>query len=166
MKQETRVNRPRQTETAKSERKRSEGIQTKNVDIAAALFDRINAVGREAVAAALGADRSEDIGNRDLLSAAVASYLPAVVAHLREVGLARQPRGKQRPRRIDAGAWLCLVEAERLVDVHAVSLARASLVQLAEKGVVGVDLQTCRESIVALGAASSEKPRAARKRRK
>jgi hypothetical protein len=153
-------------ELVKRERKRSEGIETKNLDIAAALFDRIGAAGRQAVVAALGVDRPEDIGNRDLLTAAVASYLPAVVARLRKVGLARQPKGKQRPRTIDAGAWQCLVEAERLVDVHAVSLARASLVQLAEKGVVGVDLQTCRESIVALGAASSEKPRAARNRRK
>jgi hypothetical protein len=153
-------------EMVKRERKRSEEIETKNLDIAAALFDRISAMGRQAVAAALGVERPEDIGNRDLLSAAVASYLPAVVARLREVGLARQPKGKQRPRTIDAGAWQCLVEAERLVDVHAVSLARASLVQLAEKGVVGVDLQTCRESIVAQGAASPEKPRGARKRRK
>jgi hypothetical protein len=61
--------------------------------------------------------------------------------------------------------WQCLVEAEGLVDVHLVSLARASLVLLAETGVVSVYLQTCRTSIVALGAVSCEKPRATRKQR-
>ncbi|HEY7315216.1 MAG TPA: hypothetical protein VH643_38140 [Gemmataceae bacterium] len=153
-------------ETVKREKKRMEGIETKNVDISAALFNRIDAEGRRAVAAALGVDGPEDIGNRDLLSAAVASYLADIVSRLAQAGLVRQPKGKQRPRAIDSGAWQCLVEAEKLVDVHAVSLARAALVLLAQKGVASVDLQACREALAAHGAASSEKPKAASKRRR
>ena len=155
-----------EAERIKQVKKRSVGIESKTVDIAADLFDGIDADARREVAAALGVNGPEDVGNRDVLSAAVASHLPTVVSSLRAAGLVRQPKGKQRPRAIDAGAWLCLVEAEKLVDVHAVSLARAALVMMAREGVAGVDLRACLEALVAMGEAASDKKRPGRRRKR
>ena len=136
-----------EAETKKRELKRSGGIIQKGVDISSALIEGLPSE----VATKLSKMLRSKANTRDLMSAAVSSFLPEVVSALLRIGIRRTPSGKQRPRKFDSVAWQGLEAAESVTGLSKVLLLRSCLSLLAKKGVTRVDLQACLDEITEMG---------------
>jgi hypothetical protein len=151
-KSERKLSRKQAAELQKRKLKGCSGLVTKGVDIDHDLYASVSDATRKQVAAILeDPDHPDEISSRDLMTAAIATHLPAIVAALRELGFGVRTGGKQRPRAFDDAAWQCLMRAEELVAVSAVSLARATLTLLAARGANSVNLQDCLRDMDRLG---------------
>jgi hypothetical protein len=139
-----------EVELRKRELKRSDGIILKGVDVSGDLLDKIPT---EQLTEILG----PRIGQRDLISAAVSNHLAELVRALRQLGIRRTPKGRQRPRKFDVAAWQCLEIAEEISGLPKVVLLRACLSLMAEGGGTRVDLQASRNELLEIQARDGQR---------
>jgi len=132
----------RLAELRKRKLKGSREVETRGIDLANSLFLAIPKKVKEELAARLE-DDLKYVTNRDIMTAAVASYLPRVVELLLEAGLAKATKATQRPRTFDDKTWKCLQVAENIVDAPKVAMLRAVLSLLGREGLCTVDLNQC-----------------------
>jgi hypothetical protein len=135
-----------EAEARKRELKRSEGMIEKGVDISSMLLESPPAK----VTTKLSEMLESTANSRDLMSAAVSSFLPEIVSTLLRIGIQRRPSGKQRPRTFDLVAWQSLEAAESVTGLSKVLLLRACLTLLAKRGVTRIDLTAALEEITKL----------------
>ena len=86
-----------QAEIRKRELKRSEGLLEKGIDVPRHLLDGLSSEMTSKLVDML----ESRINHRDLMSAAISSYLPKIVRTLLQLGIKSTPKGNQRPRKFD-----------------------------------------------------------------
>ena len=146
----------RLAELRKRKLKGSREVETRGIDLANSLFTKIPKTVRQSLATRLE-DEVKYISNRDIMAAAVASYLPRAVELLLDVGLAKSTKATQRPRAFDDTTWQCLEAAENIVDASKVALLRAVLSLLSKEGLRSVDLYQCLNELQRQERAGSSK---------
>ena len=130
-------------ETRKRELKRSEGLIEKGIDVPSYLLEGLTSDQRSKLE-----DMFESrVTHRDLMSAAISSYLPQIVGTLLQLGIRKTPKGNQRPRKFDVLAWKSLEAAESVTGLPKVVLLRACLSLLDERGATQVDVKACLDEI-------------------
>lgn len=72
--------------------------------------------------------------NREIVTKAVAEFLPLVIERLKHAGLTARPTGRRRPRNLDIATWQKLLDAESEVALSQIELLRCCLVLAARKG--------------------------------
>ena len=136
-----------QAEIRKRELKRSEGLLEKGIDVPRHLLDGLSSEMTSKLVDIL----ESRINHRDLMSAAISSYLPKIVRTLLQLGIKSTLKGNQRPRKFDTLAWKSLEAAESITGLPKVVLLRACLSLLAEGGATQVDLTSSLNEITEMG---------------
>ncbi len=138
----------------KRARKGSKEVVKKVFDFDDDLIKRINVSRRKAIASAYGQEACEqDLTNRDLFSAAVATNLVPIVQSVIELGLVdTRPKEarKPRPRPVDDTCWDRLMDAAKLIDLPGTYLLRACMHLLAKSESIEVDLTATDKSLKAV----------------
>ena len=94
--------------------------------------------------------------SRDVISAAIASYLPELIEQLNRLGFQPPADRHQRPRPFDREAWEMLEAGEARTSLPKIQLLRAVLVRLAREGGRTIDVGAAAAAMAASGGDGAE----------